>query len=311
MAVTATALVFLLIPAGVFRVRESMKAARAGQVQAAEAVAGYHAAVTDLRTAAALLVCPADPAAREQGRSLGREVLGRYAVEEAGWTARPGFSRLAPDQQADLRAALGEVLILMTRAAVRNGDPASLDAADLWNRRTAETFRPSDAPAVVGRHRGEVEARRAGQSVTPFLVPEPHRAREQDLYFDGLDLAAAGRFAEALPLLARFCDRYPGRFLAWFARGACHDALDQHANAATAFAVCVALRPDAPLAHAHRGLARLRLGLYAEAEADFTRALELRPGWPAFHLHRAAAREGQGKAQEAQADYAAALEGLE
>src|SRR5207253_6003368 len=86
-----------------------------------------------------------------------------------------------------------------------------------------------------------------------------------------------------------------------------HEALGQPAGAATAFAVCVALRPDSRFAHANRGLARLKLRQYAEAEADCTRALQDKPDWTAVRINRGLAREGLRRFQEAEADFTAAL----
>jgi serine/threonine protein kinase len=308
LAVAAAALAFLLLPAGVFLARQWAISARAEQAETAEAVSGYRAAVTDLRAAAVRLASRADLDEREPGLVLGRQVLDRYTAGEGGWQDAPGFARLTPDQQAVLKAALGEVLVLMTRAEGRKDDPESLAAADRWNRLADEVFPADDRPAVVARHRAELDARRAGRPVPPFPAPDPAAARDPDLYFDGLDLAAADRYADALPLLARYCDRNPDRFQAWFALGVCHDALGQPADAAAAFAVCAALRPDVPLAHAHRGLARIGLDRFAEAERDFTRALELMPDWPVVLRHRGLARERQGKLRDAQADFEAAGE---
>ena len=310
LAVAAFALLFLLLPAGLIAARESEIAARAQQVQRSEAEAGYAIAMQELRTAAVLLGSRSDPALREQGLALANAVLDRYGVPaDPAWESQRGFALLDPEKRAALKAELGEVLILMTRAEAQKG--GAPDAAPRWNALAAQMFVDADRPAAIARQREELVARQVGRPVEAVAVPNPETARNADLYFDGLDLAATDRHAEALPLLARYCEKEPTRFLAWFARGVCHDALNQPADAVAAFAVCVALRPDSPFARADRGLARLKLRRYAEAEADFTAALALKPGAALTRitlLNRGLAREGQRKFREAEADFTAALD---
>ena len=65
--------------------------------------------------------------------------------------------------------------------------------------------------------------------------------------------------AAAEGLLARFTELRPTHFRGWFARGMCHDALGEPADAAAAFGACVALRPDSPQAYLNRGIARYKL----------------------------------------------------
>ena len=318
LAVAALAVVFLVLPAGVAaaNARESRREAAAAlqraeeeravlevrdrEARRVEAAGGYRDAADDLRHAAALLGSRTDPAFRDQGLTAAKGVLARYGVGEPGWEERSGFALLEAAQQAELRKRLAEVLVLMTRAD-------KVEAALRWNALAGPLFPDADRPAVVARQRAELEARRAGRPVPVFAAPDAGSLRDADLYYDGLDLAVADRFREALPLLVRYSDRHPDHFLAWFARGVCHDAQGQAADAATAFAVCAALLPDFPHAHLNRGLTRYRQRQYAAAEADFTRALALKPGWPAALLNRGLARAGLRKFRDAEADYTAAL----
>jgi serine/threonine protein kinase/Flp pilus assembly protein TadD len=326
LAVAAAACVFLLLPAAGYALHarharqqaeaalveteaeNARLAAQAREAERAQALVGFHAATSDLETAAVQLASRFDPALRDQGLTLARDVLSRYALAtEPDWQARPAFARLEPAEQDRLKAALAETLILMTRAEAQKGgySAESVAAALRWNELADRLTPAADRPAVLARHRAELEARRDGKPVQPPAASPV--AGNTDLYFDGLDLAAAGQYREALPLLARFTDRKPSDFRGWFARGMCHGALGQPADAAAAFAVCVALRPDFPHAHLNRGLAHLRLQRFAEAEADFTRALELKPGWDKALLHRGLARDELRKFPEAEADYTAAL----
>jgi serine/threonine protein kinase/lipoprotein NlpI len=326
LAVVAFALVFLVLPAGlaVASARESRREAADALRRAEEekalleardlearrtaAVGAFRTAVDDLRNAAVMLGSRTDPTFLDQGLGQAKDVLARYGVGNPGWEAQPGFTLLDDRQRSELRALLAEVLVLMTRAESRPGEsPEAVAAAVRWNALAGPLFADADRPAVVARQREELEARRAGRPVPPFAASGA--PRDADLYFDGLDLAAADRFREALPLLAKFCDRHPGHFSAWFARGICHDALGQPADASAAFTVCVTLRPDFPQAHFNRGLARLKTRRDADAETDFTRALELKPGWVPALLNRGLARERLRRFRDAEADFTAALAG--
>jgi tetratricopeptide (TPR) repeat protein len=267
----------------------------------------FQGTTADLETAAVLLESRVEPGFRDQGLALAKDVLARYGLpDDADWQSRPEFARLDPADQARFRATLAEALILMTRAEAQRGghSPAALAAARHWNDLAERMLPPEERPAVLARHRAELDARAAGRPVPP-VTPAP--ARDADLYFDGLDLAAAGRFRDALPLLVRFTDRQPNHFRAWLAAGMCHYALGQYVDAAAAFGVCVALRPDFPFAHLNRGLADLKLRRFVEAERDLTRALELKPDWPIALRNRGLARTGLRKFAAAEADFTAAL----
>jgi tetratricopeptide (TPR) repeat protein len=306
LAAAALALAAVVVPAVVVAARQADLVARTGQLQRAEADGRWAAAVADLKAAEAMLGSHTDAALRGHGLDLAQGVLAGYGVaQDAGWESRPAVALLAPDRRAELKARFANASILMARATA--GTPDGLPTALAWNRLAGRLFADADRPAVVARHRAEFEARLGGRPVPRFAAPDPATARPADLYFDGLDLAAAGRPAEALPLLARACDRDPTRFLAWFARGMCHDALNQPAEAVTAFAVAAALRPESPFPHANRGVALVRLRRFAEAEADLTRALDLKPGWGPALLNRGTARDGLRRPADAAADYTAAL----
>jgi tetratricopeptide (TPR) repeat protein len=168
-------------------------------------------------------------------------------------------------------------------------------------------FTDDTCPAVIARHREGLVARRTGQPVPKLPKADPDTVPDKDLYFDGLDLVFEDRFDEAIGRLGRFCENHPDHFLAWFARGMCHDMLGQSADAATAFAACVALRPNFPESHFNRGLARLKLRRYADAEGDFTRALALKPQMTLALDNRGVARHALRRFRDAEADFTAAL----
>lgn len=309
LSVALAAAVFLVLPVSVLLVRQARIEARAKELQAAEAVVAFGTAVDDLRVAAVLLGSRADAGVREQGLDIGRSVVIRYGLTESAWETRPHFALLDPPKQAELKTAAAQVLVLMTRAELARGanSPVALAAAENWNALAAKLFPDAGRPRVVARHRDEIDALRGGRPVPKLPPVTPDTVADSDLYFDGLDLTTTDRFPEAAALLGRFCDTHPDHFLAWFARGVCHDTLGQSGEAATAFAACVALRPTFPEAHFNRGLARLKLKRYSDAEGDFTRALALKPDYTLALVNRGLARHEQRKFRPAADDFTAAL----
>lgn len=298
LAVAAVALVVLILPAAAMAAELSRQTARAAEVRRAEALNGYAAAARELQTAAVLLGSRTDADMRGQGYALGEAVLDRYGVAEGGeWKSRPEFTLLQAAQQRDLKAGFGELLILMTRVDLQRGSP---DRGRRWNRLADRMFDGATRPGAIDRQRAEL-----GDGPKD-AAPSP-AATEGDLFFDGLDLASAGRCRDALPPLNRFCTVRPDHFQARFVRGICHDALGRSADATADFAVCVALRPDFPHARLNLGLAALKLRRYAEAEAEFTEALELKPNWVPALINRGICRDGLRKPGDAGADYTAAL----
>ena len=310
LAVAFAATLFLVLPVALLLARQSRIEARAKQLQATEALVEFRAAVDDLRRAAVMLGSRTDPTAREAGLGFGKGVVGRYGMsDDADWEARPQFALLDPAKQAELKTAAAQVLVLMTRAELVRGanSPEALTAAEGWNALAAKLFPEDTRPGVVARHREEIAALRAGRPAPKLPPVSADSVADRDLYFDGLDLTTTDRFPEAVALLSRFCDNHPDHFLAWFARGLCHDTLGQPAEAATAFAACVSLRPDFPEAHFNRGVARLKMKRFADAEGDFTRALALKPDYTLALINRGIARHDQKKFRGATDDFTAAL----
>ncbi len=311
-----TAFLTLVLPAGLFAARESRELERAEQARRTSLAHAADHTIGELETAAVELCSLTDHTVRDQGLQAAKNLIARYNLTHETWKDEPHFALLDADRQAALTSAFGEVLVLMTRAdAAAGGYSREAIAAGLrWNAIAATLFEDGDRPAVLERHRLELEARQSGRAVAtnPFWAHQSksHSAgpeRDADLYFDGLDLIAAGHYREALPRLTRYCDRRPAHFRAWFARGVCHDALGQAADAAAAFSVCLALMPDFPTAVANRGIARLKQRRYLEADADFTRVLELRPRWVSALLNRGIVRLEQKRFRESADDFTAAL----
>src|SRR5262245_20947903 len=305
--VVAAALMLVGLPASVIAVRQSQLAVRAEAVKRAEAAVTADEAITHLRVAAVELGSRAEPTARRRGLRSGRSVVEQYGVaDDPNWEAHPTVALLDPAQRDALKMGLAEVLVLMARAEMETGEfsPQAIEAGLRWDAAAERLFTPETRPVLLDRLRAELEPRRDGRPVPRHALPTE---RDIDLYFDGIDLTAAGWARDALPLLSRFCNRHPQHFQAWFALGMCRDALGQHAEANRCFSVCLAVIPDFPRALVNRGIAQLNQKWFPEAEADFTRALELQPNWAVALMNRGLARAAQGRWADAEADYTAAL----
>jgi serine/threonine protein kinase len=97
---------------------------------------------------------------------------------------------------------------------------------------------------------------------------------------------------QALALLRQAQRQYPADLwingaLGWYCYGVLRPA--QIDEAARAFAVAVALRPDSVVLRNCLGRALLASGAYAEASAEFSKAIELRPTYPAPWFNRGVA----------------------
>jgi serine/threonine protein kinase/Flp pilus assembly protein TadD len=234
-----------------------------------------------------------DRALLDECLARGRAVLARYGLgDDPQWAGRPLFARLPADRQEPLRAALGEMLLAMTRAELlRAGDrDEGARAALRWNLLAEDCLSPERRPRLLARQRDDLRTLLPGEAVPTVEVGQ---GAESDPYHDGADAAMKGRYREALARLRPFTDAHPQHFPAWFVRGVCHDQLGQLPDAAACFSVCVALEPEMPWGWFNRGVVRLRQPDFAGAEADFTSALRLRSDWTPARLNRAIARKGK------------------
>src|SRR5262249_60104583 len=102
-----------------------------------------------------------------------------------------------------------------------------------------------------------------------------------------------GHHADALAKLVQFTRKHPNHFMAWFARGMSHEYFGQSPDAAAAFSVCIALKPEIPQPHFNRGLTSLRQRDFQAAEEDLTEALRLEPNWTEALVARGQARQGR------------------
>jgi serine/threonine protein kinase len=295
--------------------------ARGQALAQARALDGLTTARADLHRAQfALVTRTGDPDQLRDGVAVARRVLNRYGVlEDSNWRDRSDYRWLPSDKQEQLRADLGEVLLLLARAAHLHaavlGPDGGAERALQLARLAADVFPADQSPPTLWRLRAEL-AEKQGQ------LDEADQARSRagaaprsvrDFYLDGAENAVAGRCREALPLLQEATARDPGNFLAWFAQGYCHDLLAQHNDAVSCYTTCIALRPDFAPSRYNRGLARLwrndasrqdgRLAL-----ADLDETLRLDPGMVDAYVNRAIARQRLNDPRGAVADLTLALE---
>src|SRR5262245_34651283 len=307
LAVALGAFAFLIVPATVVAVRQSQLAERRHQVARSEAILAQQKGVHTLRLAQTQMSGRApDKATMHEGLDRARAVLDDYAVAEADWANRTPVALLPDRQRAELRIELGETLLLMARAEqwlAPDGDKVAAGAALEWNK-LAERCYPADAvPRAVAQQRNRLLGITGGGA---DRLPEP-ASSPADAYHEGLDLALAGEAAKALARLIPYTDDHPDHFLAWYARGSCHEAIAQYADSAAAFTVCATLMPDFAPVYFSRGYARLKLKP-ADAEADFSRALDRKPNWMEARINRGIARDTLKDYAGADADLTAVLE---
>jgi len=275
-------------------------ARRQKTIQHAEAVVQHRHALGDLRTATILLSTRAgDSQMLQQGKEKALTVFRTFGVgEDPNWQNRPLVRLLSDEQQTELRQRLGEVLLLLCRSE-RLQHPPDDGAAWRWNLLAEQCYRPEEMPGILARQRQELIERVPGNVTGPVIHRPPS---ENDRYFDGLELAAQTKYAEALWKLLPFTEQNPGHFMAWFLRGVCHEGVAQLADAETAFTVCIALEPEFARSYLNRGLVRLKQRKYEPAIADLTLAL----GDPSLErlarMNRAIAYEGSKNWAEAERD---------
>ena len=216
-----------------------------------------------------------DPRRRAAGAARADALLVRYGAPDAGdWEAHAPAAYLPADSRDRLRTDLAEVL--------------------LHHRSQTES---NSTTALASGGRAEVA----------FSFAKPHRSSEaHDLYFEGLGQYHRAQYRGAVATLTRATRLDPTHFWSWLALGSACRERGQNAEAEGCFTACVALRPELPMGHFNRGLARMDQLKFAAAEEDFTAALDAEPGHPAARIDRALARLRQGRPADALADLTAA-----
>ncbi len=228
---------------------------------------------------------------------------------------------VAPGGERETTAAVDKAKQTLTRFGLPGGDSGTpevkLSAAPLADE-VAE-LHLLIAAAEASRPAGGGRARAAGWLA---LLEQADRKKQVDRFRQLLDAKAAPSASDDLSALvvgrnqprklidalnARPpADLQPGH---WVAKGECHTALGEFADAVACFTTALALhgRPNAPLL-AHRGRALLELKQFDRAVADFDAALALEPDAAHVLTDRGLARLQSDRPREAVADFDRALD---
>ena len=121
-------------------------------------------------------------------------------------------------------------------------------------------------------------------------------------------LAAAGKAAEAIELLAQLCRMDPRNADAWFMQGTLFGKVNQFEPAAGCLTKAIELRPHHGLSYFNLGTALRGLGRLEEAGEAFASALRIDPGRREILRALAAVQLNLGRPREAMATYQRCLE---
>jgi tetratricopeptide (TPR) repeat protein len=234
------------------------------------------------------------PAGPAKVYDLGTAALDRYGATEQNWEDREAVIRLPDVERARLKGEIGELAFLTARAAGRVRHDAELAAR--LNALAAASVGPDAKPAVA-LQRSELTGLTSGEIAA--AVSDGGRGS----FLRACDLAARGRYREALPLATAFVARNPTDYGGWFLKGRCHDFLGQYDDARAAYSTAAALNPKSPAPLAARGDLALRHARDAvQARADLDRALDINPKLADARLSRALLLRRLGRFPEALAD---------
>lgn len=307
----------------------------------AAARAKYRNLIPHIQSAHIELLVRGDYTWQEQGRTRTFEILQEYGLPyDPQWQERPDFQRLPPEEQQELAAALGDILLLVVQSRWeldrwRPADVQRQAAAELLelNRQAQRLYPPDAIPPLLIRQAREM-SEVLGLSTTDLPPPSPP-VRFRDHYLEAAQAILAGRFTQALahlePLVAQrpsdglvhfwiaFCrhqlgqfdnalDRYdlasvllPHDSRPRFFRGTIHAQKLQRTLAEREYTQAIHMTPDDPLYYRARGIIRWRLRKYDEAEEDLNQALRL--GGPDIqtHIYRSWIRKSRGDEPGAEA----------
>jgi tetratricopeptide (TPR) repeat protein len=299
------------------RDRQQQEQARR-QLEREQALAAFQQFEEERKTALFFLYTRmTEPEQLDEGVAAGSRFLDRYDVlSDPGWQQSPQVLALPEVARQQLAEDMGELLLLVARAALwrykNSSDPSQvkglLENALVMNERAADC---AVASAGLWRQRGELWAL-LGQEARA----EESRAKAADLplrtthdhYFVAGDHIAEGRLRDALPLLQEAARREPQNFWAWFTLANGYDRLGMDARAEGCYDACLALWPRFHWAHFNRGLAYFRQQDYLLACADFDETIRLRPDLADAYLNRALARQGLNQLAEAEQDFTEAMD---
>ncbi|HVK10699.1 MAG TPA: protein kinase, partial [Gemmataceae bacterium] len=308
---TATAAVVsaavLLAAGGVLYVRQARESAA---VAAASQLRDFR---DDFREARAVLGMP-DSTSAPAGEEVCRRAIGRF--NGPAWEDSPAYRALALADQAEVRDATGELLLLLARslrlraAADPDQRAALLDEARAANGRAAAVVGADRRRAVV-LQRAMLEKLAGRPAEAEGLLAEGRAMTppsERDAWLRAGELFAERRFREADMLLDAATRADPGDAIAWATRGACAGALGDHGRAAAHYTTAISLRPDFRRSYLWRARAHLDAGEFPAAIADLDAALARDANDPGALVLRGLARFRAGDLPAADADLTRALD---
>jgi serine/threonine protein kinase/Tfp pilus assembly protein PilF len=296
-----------------------LRADRQARLEAGERLQQFRAASQGV-ILRALEASTADRDRLAEVQQAGGKALRLYGVlEDPAWQERPAVTRLSVEDQEQLQARAGELLMLYATVTALQVDPKTTPAqrAELLEpalksvAQLQKGYSPEALPRAVlllhadlldlGSRAAEAAELRAQAAAMPLRGA-------RDLCMEAFLLMSQGRPRAALPLWEQAVRADPQNPWAWPGLAVCQDWLDQPAQAAASYSACIALHPDYFGYYFKRGLAQLRQQEPRLALADFDQALRQQPGHRETLINRALARLELRQPAEAVKDLSEVLE---
>ena len=267
-----------------------------------------------------------NPTTRTRGMKQAMHLLAAFDLpHDPHWQTKPAFQKVPAEQRAALSSDLGELLLLVANARLKEGKTAdragSVNDARLLNELARGCFEDIPPPWLA-KQRAEldgttVEAAAAKSARDHFLDGASlYSQMKFDVAVRPLEKAVAGEpdHGAANFLLAR-CQHHVGNFEAAVERYKSAAALlpkdprpvyfsgialwlsDHHSSSEEAYSAAIELDDNYADAYIARGIANLEVQDYRNADRDFTKALERGAAKLQVHTLRAHARAGMNNAE--------------
>jgi serine/threonine protein kinase/tetratricopeptide (TPR) repeat protein len=289
--------------------------------QRVEARAGHRWLANERRQALAYLTPPfVDPVLAEEGLVHCRRVAERYGVlDDPAWLDRPLAAYLEPGERAELRQAVGDVLLLWAQALILRGagranqDRAGEVAAAARRLDVAEAcFGSGSVPRALVLARAELAKLNGSDPAVESQIRAgaqkiPLRADLEQLLGEDPDQISPELRRRLLANPDAVVAHDPQNWAVWVALGNWNVRFHRVTAARSAYSVAVALAPGLWAPRYNRGLLDLDTKDYSQALEDFDGVIALRPDLAGAYLNRALAKLGIGDANGAVDDLTACL----
>ncbi len=265
--------------------------ARANRFEALKTLSLYRDQSTSALNLLSLRTGSRDAVRRHEGQMAADLALGYFHVRDGPDPAYPWWKRLPAsllpdDDLAALRKSAGDLLLMLARSELREGDARSNDGnrRPLYNaalrdlHRAQRCYEPDPIPSAVWSERSEA-LKRLGDSQGAALAAAEAQAAipvgTHDDLFRGLDLLEANEPARALPFFESAVRVDPRQYWAWLNLGSCQIRLLHWEQAEACFSTCIALWPEHPSAWRNRGVVLRHRGKLDAALSDLNIARRL------------------------------------